>query len=422
MGISRIIYNLAIRSYGTGIKAAAVADAKAKLWTEGRKGLLEKMEKALQPGEERVWIHCSSLGEFEQGRPLIEAIRRSYPSLKIVLSFFSPSGYETRKNYKGADYVFYLPLDTPRYAAAFIDLVRPSLAIFVKYEFWYNYLNVLHGRHIPAILISAIFRGEQVFFRWYGKIFRELLGTFEHIFVQDDGSRQLLERLGIRQVSVSGDTRFDRVAAAAVRAAGFPDIEKFTGKDKVWIAGSTWPGDEKILAEYFWQEGELIQMIIVPHEINEAHLRQIEHLFEGAAIRYSRLSDTDIITIAAMQVLIIDNVGMLASLYQYGFAAYIGGGFQRDGIHNILEAAVYGLPVFFGPNYGKFREAGELIARGAAFPVNSADELKERTKALQPAAALESASKAAKNYVMQNTGATEKVLHYIAEKRFFTML
>lgn len=420
MNFSVAIYNLGIRLYSVAASLAAVGDAKARQWVKGRKGLMDRIRRELPEGGERIWIHCSSLGEFEQGRTVIEGIRSAYPSVKIVLTFFSPSGYEVRKNYGGADHIFYLPPDTRSNAIAFIEIVRPSLALFIKYEFWYHYLTELHARRIPALLISAVFREGQPFFKWYGALFLGLLRAFDHIFVQDDDSAGLLKRAGISQVTVGGDTRFDRVAEVASAAGVFPAVERFTGGNKVLVAGSTWPEDEKILAEFCRQRLEMIQVIIAPHEVDEDHLRWIELLFEGEAIRYSGLEDTDPDIAGAKQILLIDNIGMLSSLYRYGFAAYIGGGFGRDGIHNVLEAAVFGMPVFFGPNYEKYREAADLVRKGAAFPFDDLEEFSRQFDTVTAEEALQAASKTAAGYVRDHTGATRKILGYIAEKRFFT--
>lgn len=421
MNFAVALYNLGIRLYGVAVRLAAVGDIKARQWVRGRRGLLEKIRQELPPGGERVWIHCSSLGEFEQGRTIIEGIRSAYPSVRIVLTFFSPSGYEVRKNYPGADNIFYLPADTPDNALAFMESVRPSLALFIKYEFWYHYLMALHTRRIPALLVSSVFREEQPFFKWYGALFRELLRSFDHIFVQEAHSAELLKGAGILQVSVAGDTRFDRVMEVASAARSFPAVERFTSGNKVLVAGSTWQEDEKILAEFCRERLELTQLIIAPHEVDEEHLRWIELLFEGESIRYSRLEETDRDIVRSRQVLLVDNIGMLSSLYRYGFAAYIGGGFSRDGIHNVLEAAVFGMPVFFGPNYEKYREAADLIRKGAAFPFDNLEEFTRQFDAMTEQEVLQAASKTAGDYVRSHTGATRSVLDYIAEKRFFTM-
>lgn len=420
MHFSRVIYNLGIRLYGIGARLTAIGDIKARQWVEGRNGLLDRIRQELPPGGERVWIHCASLGEFEQGRTVIEAIRNHYPALKIIITFFSPSGYEVRKDYPVADHVFYLPEDRPGNAAGFLDAVQPALAIFVKYEFWYHYLTELHTRHIPAVLISSVFREDQVFFKWYGALFRKLLQTFDHIFVQDAGSEALLQKAGITGFSICGDTRFDRVTEIASAVVDLPDVEKFTGGSKVLVAGSTWPEDEKILAGFLQGRLVLTQVILAPHEIDEDHLQKIEQLFEGETIRYSKIGREDRDVAAAKQVLLIDNIGMLSSLYRYGFAGYIGGGFGRDGIHNVLEAAVFGLPAFFGPNYEKYREAVDLVRNGGAFSFEDLEGFRRQFEELAEAEALQTASRTAKDYVRNHTGATRRIMAYIEEKRFFT--
>lgn len=368
--------------------------------------------------EERVWIHCASLGEFEQGRPVIGALRRRYPGAVIVLSFFSPSGYEVRKDYPGADHVFYLPLDTGANAEVFVRLLNPSLAVFVKYEFWYHYLTALQASDIPVLLISAVFREDQVFFKWYGKLFRSLLRRYRHIFVQDAPSLALLKRLNLSEnASMGGDTRFDRVLAIASASRSFPVVEEFLEGRKAWVAGSTWPADEQLLAGYFRREPAAFKWIIAPHEIDEGHLRQVEGLFEGDTVRYSALEQGK--RADGAKVLLIDNVGMLSGLYRYGFAAYIGGGFNQ-GIHNVLEAAVFGLPVIFGPRHRKFREAQELMACGAAYTVSDTTSFARTVVTLLEPEILEKASGHASAYVKEHAGATDRILEYIQEKRFLT--
>ena len=357
--MSLLLYNIFLLLYRAGIGCYSLFNSKAKKWIEGRKQWPLKMIAALHPDEKRIWFHCSSLGEFEQGRPLIESLKQKYPQYKIVITFFSPSGYEVQKNYAGADYVFYMPLDNKRNAKRFIKLINPSLAVFVKYEFWYHYLEELHTKKIPTIIISAAFRKEQTFFSWYGKLFRSLLHCFNWIFVQDEQSKKLLEGIGFdKNVSVSGDTRYDRVSAIAKNKKDLPLAEKFKDNHKLLIAGSTWPDDEKILKACLSVLPDDWKLIIAPHEIDEAHIQSIQSLFINENVLYSSLIKNE--NSFDKKVLIIDNIGLLSSLFAYGEIAFIGGGFQKGGIHNVLEPAVFGFPVIFGPVFEKFVEAKKL--------------------------------------------------------------
>ncbi len=347
---------------------------KAAAWVAGREGLLPRIERALA-GEAapRLWVHCASLGEFEQGRPLIEGLRREYPDHRIVLTFFSPSGYEVRKNWAGADYIFYLPLDTADNASRFVAAVRPRLAIFVKYEFWYYFLRELRMHGIPAVVVAAIFRPGQVFFKPWGSFFREILGQLHHIFTQNEASAELLRGLGLTRVSVAGDTRFDTVAATALAPArSLPLAEAFVADGApVLVAGSTWPEDLPTLAPLLRKHARTMRFIIAPHEVSEAHLQEVESALPGLTVRYSQATPA---TVAEARLLLIDNVGMLSQLYRFGRFAYIGGAFGA-GLHNTLEAAAFGLPVFFGPRYERFQEAVELVQLGCAFSVASAQQL-----------------------------------------------
>ncbi len=356
------------------LRLVAPFNPKAAAWVAGREGLLARVERALA-GESapRLWVHCASLGEFEQGRPLIEGLRREYPDHKIVLTFFSPSGYEVRKNWAGADYIFYLPLDTADNARRFVAAVQPRLAIFVKYEFWYYFLRELHLHRIPAVVVAAIFRPSQVFFKPWGGFFREILGQLQHIFTQNEASAELLRGVGLTRVSVAGDTRFDTVAATALAPArSLPVAEAFVADGApVLVAGSTWPEDLPALAPLLRKHARTMRFIIAPHEVNEAHLQEVEAALPGLTVRYSRATPA---TVAEARLLLIDNVGMLSQLYRFGRFAYIGGAFGT-GLHNTLEAAAFGLPVFFGPRYERFQEAVELVQLGCAFSVTSAQQL-----------------------------------------------
>lgn len=434
-------YTIFCRLYLLGVRLAARWNPKARLWLEGRKGLLEKLEKAgiqhpeasirkpetdspLTTHHSLVWIHCASLGEFEQGRPVLEALRSRYPGIKILLTFFSPSGYEVRKNYEGADYVFYLPMDSRANARRFLDIVQPSLVIWIKYEYWYHYLTALKKRKIPTLLVSGIFRPGQPFFKWYGRLHRYILESFTHLFVQSADSRDLLAGIGFTaNVTVNGDTRFDRVAQIAQQFAPIPAVEAFCGNHPVIVAGSTWLDDEEELDHYANTHPEM-RFIIAPHEVHEAHLVEIEKLFRHT-VRYSVLQKRVPGTVSRDQhvtnTLIIDNIGMLSRLYKYATITYVGGGFGNDGVHNVLEAAVYGKPVVHGPVYEKYIEATELVEQGGAFPIETALELeKVLNNLLTETAAYNKACRQAGDYVRNKAGATDAVLQFIQEKRLLT--
>lgn len=358
-------------------------------------------------------MHCASLGEFEQGRPVIEKIKEIYPEYKIVITFFSPSGYEIKKNFPGADAIFYLPMDSKIISEKFIETLKPDLVLWVKYEYWYHYLTALKKKNIPVILVSGIFRESQPFFKWYGKIWREMLVSFEHLFVQNEDSLNLIEKLVPGKVSVNGDTRFDRVADIADNWQEVPDIAGFCGNSKVIVAGSTWEDDKTIMIHFINTHPE-VKFIIAPHEIEKEKLTGLLKKFKNV-ILYSELEKKHS---GNQQVLIIDNIGMLSRLYKYATIAYVGGGFNTSGIHNILEAAVYGRPVVFGPEYQNFTEAIALVEKGGAFSVNNALELEKLISyLLSEETALIKISAIAKEYVYNNRGATGRITDYIAEKR-----
>lgn len=450
-----LLYDLIIHLYEDALRIAARFNPKARLWVQGRQyqldswtvGQLDKESRQSAPtlgpspdrGRERpgdrqagegdsggegravAWFHCASLGEFEQGRPVIERFRQEHPEWKILLTFFSPSGYEVRKNYTGADGVMYLPMDRPRNVNRFLDTFQPSIAVFVKYEFWFRYIDQLHKRNIPIYLISGIFRPQQHFFRWYGGWFRQQLNKFTHFWVQDIASQELLMGIGLGNVTVSGDTRFDRVAAIAGNAKPFPLIEQFAEGKQVFLAGSTWPADEELILDLMKEAGDDIRFIIAPHEVSEQRIQALckqagspEHGEGSACVRFSQLTPE---TASASRVLIVDGIGYLSHLYQYATIAYIGGGFGA-GIHNILEAATFGKPVVFGPNFGKFREAMELVKEGGAFPVQNEQELKQvYLKLMKDEDAYRFASEKCKKYVDRNRGATAMILEGIRSDR-----
>lgn len=406
-----LLYNSLIRLYVLAIRLASLRSKKAKEWLRGRKDLYSELQNSIKENDRVIWMHCSSAGEFEQGKPIISGLKQQYPTHKIVVSFFSPSGYQVAKKTGVADYITYLPVDTRANAKKFIKALHPELIIFVKYEFWFHHLSEAAFRHIPLLLVSAVFRKDQAFFKWYGQFYRKVLLLFRHLFVQDKSSFQLLKEHNITHCSISGDTRFDRVREIAENFSGLPVIESFAGNDKVVVAGSTWKDDEKMLAGYM-----PAKLILAPHEINEGHISQLEELFSNS-VRYSNWEKRT----GKEKVLIIDNVGMLSRLYKYATLTYVGGGFTRDGIHNILEAAVYGKAVVFGPNYQKYREAKELITSGGAFSVRDRDQWQNRIdNLLNNEGNLQSAGLHALHYVTKNTGGTAEVLHYIQANRLLT--
>jgi 3-deoxy-D-manno-octulosonic-acid transferase len=425
--------------YNAVIRIAALFNPKAKLWLSGRKGGVSGLKFKVSGSADRsvstnrgsnlkpetsnlklVWMHCASLGEFEQGRPLLEMIRKQYPDTRILLTFFSPSGYEVRKNYSGADHVAYLPMDSKKTAREFLDMVQPSLVLWVKYEYWYYFLVELKKRSIPILLVSGIFRDDQPFFKWYGRLHRYMLESFSHFFVQTTDSKALLEKIGFaKNVTVSGDTRFDRVIEIAEQFVSIPLVENFCGTHPVIVAGSTWTEDEEEL-DHYANTNQHIRFIIAPHEVHEEHIKQIERLFKNT-VRFSQLEEA-IGNAADKNVLIIDNVGMLSKLYKYATITYVGGGFGDDGVHNVLEAAVYGKPVVFGPEYDKYVEAEDLVDAGGGFPIENALELEQKLNSLlNDQAQYEASCVAARNYVYSKKGATESILQYVQEKRLLTI-
>jgi len=411
--LSVLLYDFALRLYATGIKIYSLFNTKAKLWSEGRKNIFRQIAGKIILNEKIIWMHCAAVGEFEQGRPVLEMLKEKFPTYRILLTFFSPSAYELRKNFTGADYIFYLPLDSKRNAEKFIRIVQPQLAVFVKYEFWYHYLYELHQRNVPTLLISAIFRKEQLFFRWYGKFFLELLQWYKQIFVQDKDSFQLLKDYGVNNVTLSSDTRFDRVTAIAAQAKSVPLIDLFKGDNRILIGGSTWPKDEKLLIRFINNseiDSATFRFIIVPHEINASHIQSIRQKLSGTSLLFSELNEGNATT---ARTIIVDNVGMLSSLYRYAAIAYIGGGFGK-GIHNILEAAVYGVPVIFGPNYSKFKEAVDLIELGGGFSINSYDNLSAVLhRLITDKEYFNQSSAACRSYLQSGTGAVKQIADYL---------
>lgn len=397
------LYNIGIQLYGLIVRLFSPFNTKADLFVAGRKAIFKKIAGKLDASKRHIWFHFASLGEFEQGRPVLEKIKLLYPEKRIVITFFSPSGYEIRKDYPLAEGVFYLPLDTAANAEKLLQAINPEIAVFTKYEYWYHYFKALHTRKIPLYIISGIFRPEQVFFKWYGGFNRRILGFADHFFVQNTESKGLLEGIDIRQVSLSGDTRFDRVAKNASSPKALELAAEFCGNSKALVAGSTWLADEQLLKHLIADKPEW-KIIIAPHETDQQHIEQLLELFPGS-IRYSELPANA----AEKQVLIIDSIGLLSSLYQYGDIAYIGGGFGV-GIHNTLEAAAFGLPVIFGPKYDKFQEAKDLIDLGAAMSITNQQAL---LSAFEKLTADGSAAAVAKDYVFSNTGATDQIIEHL---------
>lgn len=454
--VSLLLYRLFLWLYPAGVRLTAPWNAKSRRWLHGRKDIMARIRSVMEGGKQPlVWMHAASLGEFEQGRPVLEHLRTLYPGYKYVITFFSPSGYDIAKNYKSADHIFYLPFDSPAHARQLLNIFNPSLVLWVKYDYWYYYLHQIKARGIPILLLSGIFRPEQVFFKWYGSINRKMLRCITHFFVQTEQSQELLLSIGITQVTVGGDTRFDRVIEIAEGAATIPvpGIDAFCGNHPVIVAGSTWQEDDEEL-DHFANTHPEIKFIIAPHDVDEPRLQEVEKLYKHS-VRYSAwqenhklpvlshssdypVSDTRTevrtqlstandqpvsagVHSATPNVLIIDNIGLLSRLYRYATITWVGGGFGHDGVHNVLEAAVYGKPVVFGPVYDKYIEAIELVGSGGGFSVENALEAEDLfTSLLTDKDKYEEACQASRDYVYAKKGATEKILDYIQENRLLT--
>ena len=410
-----LFYHLGLWTYRLFARLISPFYAKAALFTKGHDGLISNIKKQVSHDKPIVWFHCASLGEFEQGRPIMEGYRTREPEHKILLTFFSPSGYEVRKKSPLADWIFYMPLDTKRNVKRFLDAVQPSKAIFVKYEFWYNFLTALKKRQIPTYFVSATFRSSQPFFKWYGAFFRRMLRNIAVLFVQNQASKELLEQVGYHNAVVAGDTRFDRVWAQAQLQCHFPVVDIFcnqTDTQNICVAGSTWPPDEALLLQAL-QEYPSLRLILVPHQVETSHIEQImQQYVPFCPIRYSHALVENTFC-PQSRVLVVDSIGMLSSLYRFGSMAYIGGGFG-EGIHNILEAAVYGIPVIFGPRYHNFNEAVDLALTGGAYSIKSKEELLSQIGSwiTLPQKCAE-AGQACRRYVENHVGATPKVLESI---------
>lgn len=403
------MYNIVIYIYLIGVVIASLFSKKVRNMWRGERQAIGIIKEKMDPNAQYVWFHAASLGEFEQGRPLMEQLKREHPEYKILLTFFSPSGYEVRKNYEGADIITYLPLDTIMNARRFLRTIRPVMAFFIKYEFWYNYLHILKYRKVPVYSVSSIFRPEQVFFKWYGRSYGRVLHCFTHFFVQNEISRQLLAKIGINEVTVVGDTRFDRVLQIKEAAKQLPVVEAFTDGHRTFVAGSSWQPDEDIFIPWFNAHKDW-KLIIAPHVIGEDHLQQILSKIEGKAVRYTQASAEEV---HDAQVLIIDCFGLLSSIYHYGEVAYVGGGFGV-GIHNLPEAAVWGVPVIFGPNNQRFQEAQQLKACGGGLEINGAADFQRIMDRFDAnPQQVEADGKKAGDYVKGKAGATGKVLHSV---------
>lgn len=412
------LYDLLILFAGFVLKITALFNKKIKLFIDGRKQTFFKLQQAISKDDEVIWMHCASLGEFEQGRPIIEKLKLKFPTKKVVLTFFSPSGYEVRKNYEYADVVCYLPLDSAQNAKRFLDIVHPQLAIFVKYEFWPNMLKELKIRDIETLLISGLFRENQLFFKFYGGWMRKSLSTFSHFFVQDENSKQLLNSINFNNVTVSGDTRFDRVFEITHQNNKLPFIEEFINNKYTVVAGSTWKEDEMMLVDYINNKAsENEKFIIAPHNINPKDIADLKNSISKKVVLFSEkpsnATQVDV-NLSDYQVFIIDTVGILTKIYSYAHVAYVGGGFTKTGVHNVLEPATFGMPILIGPNYHKFNEAVDLVKNKACFVIADSKELSlHLNQFFQFEEKRSETGELAKKYVLDKTGATAKILNYL---------
>ena len=403
-------YYIAIQLYKLSIKAVSPFNRKAHMWLYGRRALVSKWSKLKNIQEPRIWIHCASLGEFEQGKPLMIALKEAYPGHKIVLTFFSPSGYEVRKNTPVADYVFYMPLDGPSASRRFVKAINPKMVFFVKYEFWYFYGRYLAKKKIPFFCVSAIFRPDQVFFKWYGGFFKQMLHRFNHLFVQDQDSLKLLYKNAIAKVTVAGDTRFDAVYKIANENKGISIIEEFKSDKKLVVVGSSWEADMLLINDWIRHAASNFKFIIAPHEVNSNTISKIENQWKDQVVKFSEFAETKK---SEKRILIIDSVGFLSQVYKYADYTYVGGGFGV-GIHNILEAAVYGMPIFIGPNYHKFKEAVELVKLKGVFSVSDSNELINQFDKLNADPIIyQEVGAINKNFVNDRKGATKIIVDYL---------
>ena len=399
-------YQISIYIYYAIIKLASVFNPKAKQWIVGRKNVITDVKKIINPTDNIYWFHCASLGEFEQGKPIIDEVKNNHPEIKILVTFFSPSGYELRKGYENADYVCYLPLDTPRNAKAFVDAVNPEKVFFIKYEFWYNFLFELYQKKIPTYLISGSFRKEQVFFKFYGSFHRKMLHFFTHFFVQNKQSEELLQVVGFDNVTVTGDTRIDRVYENSLNPKHVALIKSFKGNKSLIVLGSSWQKEEEIITEFLNSTKKNFKYIIAPHDVSKSHIKKIETLLKTDYIKYSEANSENL---KKVKILLIDNVGLLSNVYQYTDIAFVGGGFS-GALHNVLEPASFGNALVFGSKHTKFHEAQELINCKAAFEIKDSDDFLGVINLLEKEEELENAQKAASNYIKNGVGATQLIL------------
>lgn len=409
-----IIYNLFVNLFGFVVSIASRLNPKAKLWLDGRRDWEVKMKTAISAEDRVIWIHCSSLGEFEQGRPMMEKLKSDYPHHKLAVSFFSPSGYEVRKDFKGGDYVFYLPLDTIKNAKKLIHTLHPELLILVKYEYWYNLLKELNHVDIPVVVISAVIKEKELFFRSWASWFRKIISGIDHFFVQDNDSKNLLSSIGIEDVTVSGDTRFDRVKEIYESHSKLEFVEKFKGNSHLIVAGSTWPEDEVILTDYInaylpkdWK------VIFAPHNIDEKQIQNLMGKLKGKSVRYSEMTDEKL---EESPFLILDTIGILTHIYAYSTISYVGGGFTKTGVHNTLEPAVFGIPLIFGPNYKSYMEAIDLVDIEAAVRfVDSYGFEEKMTKLIQDSQLRKERGQAAFDYIQQKPNSTQLIMSYVTK-------
>ncbi|WP_289665039.1 3-deoxy-D-manno-octulosonic acid transferase [Flavobacterium panacagri] len=406
------LYNLTIYTAGFFLKIIALFSPKIKLFVEGRKNVFSILEEKIKAEDKTIWFHAASLGEYEQGLPVIEKIKEKYPSHKIIVTFFSPSGYEVRKNNTVADVTIYLPLDTKNNAKQFLELTHPEFAFFIKYEFWLNYLKELEKSKTPTYLISGIFRDSQVFFKWYGSFYRNALKAFTYFFVQNESSKQKIEAIGLKNVIVSGDTRFDRVAAILERDNSLEYIERFKNNQQTIIIGSSWPKDEALIAAYINQAPENVKFIIAPHNIKADQISNLKSQITKSTVLFSEKENKDLKT---YNVFIIDTIGILTKIYSYGTIAYVGGGFGNPGIHNILEPATFGIPIVIGPNYSNFAEAVSLVELQGCTVISSNTELKDIfDRLLSDNLFFKEKSEICSSFIQKNKGATETILNNIS--------
>jgi 3-deoxy-D-manno-octulosonic-acid transferase len=406
------LYNLVISIAAFFLKIVALFSPKIKLFVDGRKNVFSILQEKIKPTDKTIWFHSASLGEYEQGLPVIEKIKEKYPSHKIIVTFFSPSGYEVRKNNTVADVTIYLPLDTKSNAKKFLKLAHPELAFFIKYEFWLNYLKELENSKTPTYLISGIFRDNQMFFKWYGGFYRKALKAFTFFFVQNEKSKEKIESIGFNNVLISGDTRFDRVAAILERDNTVDFIEKFKNNTPTIVIGSSWPKDETLIAEYINQAPATIKFIFAPHNIKPDQIASLQAQLTKPTVLFSEKENKEL---SDYNVFIIDSVGLLTKIYSYATIAYVGGGFGNPGIHNILEPATFGIPILIGPNYSNFAEAVRLVNLSGCIVINNLDELKYNfDRLLTDPAFFEEKSQICKSYIQDNKGATNSIMKTIA--------